>query len=133
MATLSEIRAALEQAHSTLMGRAEGLDVLLTGEERAALLDEWAQAAYDKQQAEAAAAAARKVWPNAGAFVADFAPQEIVAIARSGDGTLTYLEYVLKTWQGPLHSDDPRVQAAFARLLALGILTEARVAQLLAK
>lgn len=132
MATLSEIRAALALAHPTLTGRAEGLDVILPDEERAALLDEWAQAAYGKQQAEAAAAA-RKVWPNAGAFVADFAPAEIVAIARSGDDTLTYLDYVLKTWQGPLHSDDPSVQAAFARLLALGILTEARVTQLLAK
>lgn len=127
-AAYSKIRADFEAQYPILTSN--GGTVILPVEERAALLDEWAQAAYDKQQAQAAA---RKVWPNAGAFVADFAPQEIVAIARSGDGTLTYLDYVLKTWQGPVHSDDPRVQAAFARLLAIGILTEARVAQLLAK
>ena len=125
-------RAQLERDYPVLTEVVNGKTVTLDSDARSRVLDEW-EAALSASDAEAAAAAARKVWPNAGAFVADFAPQEIVAIARSGDGTLTYLDYVLKTWQGPVHSDDPRVQAAFARLLALGILTEARVAQLLAK
>ena len=132
MATLTDIRAALDQTHPTLTARVNGEQVVLSPAERAALLDEWAQAAYDRQQAEAAAAA-RKVWPDAAAFVAAFSPLEIVTIARSTDDTLTYLDYVLKTWQGPLYFDDPRVQAAFARLLSLGILTEERVSQILAK
>lgn len=125
-------RAQLERDYPVLTEVVNGKTVTLDSDARSRVLDEW-EAALIASDAEAAAAAARKVWPNAGAFVADFAPQEIVAIARSGDGTLTYLDYVLKTWQGPVHSDDPRVQAAFARLLALGILTKARVAQLLAK
>lgn len=83
------------------------------------------------------AADARKVWPDAGTFYAEFTPEEKMAIIASEVPEIKFLLAELQMWRGPVWSDDPaggnRVQLALDGLVLAGILTEERKAGILAK
>lgn len=89
---------------------------------------EGAQAAWDALQQPAA----RKVWPSAAAFWESFTPTEQLAILSSAVDEIRLLDRALVLWQGDLWSDDARVQQSLAALVAAGILTEERRAEILA-
>ena len=79
------------------------------------------------------AADARKTWPNAQAFMSQFTFPELCAIASSADATVKGFMLKLSTWFSPLESDNAEVAAALALLVGLGLLTEARKSEILAK
>jgi hypothetical protein len=74
----------------------------------------------------AAAAASRKVWSGKRAFDGEFSDAETYALETSVDPTLVVLRGRLNRWEGEIYADDSRVQAGLTRMVALGILTDAR-------
>lgn len=79
-----------------------------------------------------AAAAARKIWPNAQAFVAEFTPAEVAGIALSAAPTVAAMRFKLTTWFGEIHSDNADVLAGLDALVEATILTPERRTQILA-
>lgn len=79
------------------------------------------------------AAAARKVWPNAALFLAEFTMPELAAIELSLDGTIAALRLLLASWPADIYSDDPRIIGGLSALVAAGIITEERRAEIVAK
>lgn len=78
-----------------------------------------------------AAAAARKVWRNAQAFVAEFTPAEVAGIALSAAPVVAAMRFKLTTWFGEIHSDDADVLAGLDALVEATILTPERRTQIL--
>jgi hypothetical protein len=74
----------------------------------------------------------RKVWPNSQAFLTEFTFPEMAAISLSADPTIAALRLLLSAWAGEVYSDDERVQTGLDALVATGILTEQRRAEILA-
>jgi hypothetical protein len=74
---------------------------------------------------------ARKRWPDAEAFVAEFTLPEMAAIGLSTDPTIAALRFLLSSWRSQVISDDPRVQAGMDALVQTGILTEDRRVEIL--
>ena len=79
------------------------------------------------------AARARKVWPNAAAFLGEFTMPELSAISLSLDPTIAALRLLLASWPADIYSDDPRIVGGLSALVAAGIITEARRGEILAK
>lgn len=81
--------------------------------------------------------AARKVWPDAGAFWSEFTLQEKAAIVASNDATIKLIMEELRMWRGEVWSDDPagggRVMMGLNALVSAGIISEQRKMEVLAK
>jgi len=69
------------------------------------------------------AAAARKVWPDTGAFLAEFTESEQEDIAMSADPVVGRLRLMLSAWRARLFSDDPRVAGGLQYLESISIIT----------
>lgn len=78
-------------------------------------------------------AAARKIWPNTQAFLAEFTIAEMAGIGLSTDPTIAALRVMLSVWSGQIYSDDQRVETGLAALHIAGILTAERRAQIAAQ
>ena len=83
--------------------------------------------------AEELAAAARKTWPNAAAFLAEFTMPELAAIELSLDPTIAALRLLLASWPADIYSDDTRIIGGISALVTAGIITEERRAEIVAK
>lgn len=79
------------------------------------------------------AALARKTWPNAAAFLAEFSMPELAAISLSTDPTVAALRLLLLAWPSDVWSEDPRIVGGLAALVAAGIIDETRKAAIVAK
>lgn len=79
------------------------------------------------------AALARKTWPNAAMFLAEFTMPELAAIELSLDSTIAALRILLAAWPSDIYSDDPRIIAGLYALVSAGIITEARRVEIVAK
>jgi hypothetical protein len=79
------------------------------------------------------AALARKTWPNAALFLSEFNMPELAAISLSLDHTIAALRLLLASWPADIYSDDPRIIGGLSALVAVGIITEARRKEILAK
>jgi hypothetical protein len=79
------------------------------------------------------AALARKTWPNAALFLSEFTMPELAAISLSLDPTIAALRLLLASWPADIYSDDPRIIGGLSALVAVGIITEARRGEILAK
>ena len=79
------------------------------------------------------AAAARKVWPNAALFLAEFSMPELAAISLSLDPTIAALRLLLASWPADIYSDDPRIIGGLSALVTAKIITEERRAEIVAK
>lgn len=73
-----------------------------------------------------------KVWPDAEYFMAEFSLQEMGAIALSNDPVIAALRLMLSTWHSTVRADDERVMLGLETLVATGILTLERRAQIVA-
>ena len=100
---------------------------------------EWVVSSHDiidltpDEIAENAILAARKTWPNAAMFLAEFTMPELAAIELSLDGTVAALRLLLASWPADIYSDDPRIIGGLAALVSAGIIDEARRAEIVAK
>ena len=83
--------------------------------------------------AEELAAAARKTWPNAAMFLAEFSMPELASIELSLDPTIAALRLLLASWPADIYSDDTRIIGGISALVAAGIIDEARRAEIVAK
>jgi hypothetical protein len=79
-----------------------------------------------EKTAEELAADARKIWPSSADFWATFTDTEKLAILASTIAGIILLREELRLWTGEVWSDDARVQAGLAGLVAVGILTDDR-------
>jgi hypothetical protein len=77
------------------------------------------------------AASTRKIWPDAGAFLAEFTESEQESIAMSADPVVGRLRLMLSTWRARLFSDDPRVAGGLQYLESISIITPQRHAIIL--
>lgn len=73
-----------------------------------------------------------KVWPDAEYFMAEFSLAETGAIALSADPTIAALRLMLSTWHSTVRADDEHVMLGLETLVAAGILTLERRAQIVA-
>lgn len=73
-----------------------------------------------------------KTWPGIETFMAEFTLEEKGAIGLSQDPTIAALRVEVSSWESAVHADDPRVITGLARLVELGIITEARQQGILA-
>jgi hypothetical protein len=106
--------------------------VEIVGEDRRAIFD----ATYDENApflAEQEAHAARKIWPNAAAFLGGFSMPELAAISLSTDPTVAALRLLLASWPSDVWSDDPRIVMGLGALVSAGIIDETRSAEIVAK
>jgi hypothetical protein len=71
-------------------------------------------------------AAAGKSWPSKREFDAEFTDAETYGIEISSHPTLVVLRGRLNRWEGEILASDERVQAAFAKLVEVGILSPER-------
>jgi hypothetical protein len=100
---------------------------------------EWVTSSYEivaltsDEIAEIAILAARKIWPNAALFLAEFTMPELAAISLSLDPTIAALRLLLASWPADIYSDDPRIVGGLSSLVAVGIITEARRGKILAR
>jgi hypothetical protein len=96
---------------------------------------EWIEGAWVVRDLtpEELAALARKVWPNASAFLAEFTMPELAAIELSTDPTIAALRLLLASWPADVWSDDPRIVMGLAALVSAGIIDETRSAEIVAK
>lgn len=105
--------------------------VEITGEDRRAIFE----ATYDENApliAQQEALAARKIWPNAAAFLGEFIMPELAAISLSTDPTVAALRLLL-AWPADVWSDDPRIVMGLTALVSAGIIDETRKAEIIAK
>lgn len=79
------------------------------------------------------AALARKTWPNAAAFLAEFTMPELAAVSLSTDPTVSALRLLLLAWPADVWSDDPRIVMGLTALVSAGIINETRKAEIIAK
>jgi hypothetical protein len=79
------------------------------------------------------AEAARKVWPTVTQFWDEFSDSEQYGIEVSTDPEIIVLRAKLKLWLSDVWSDDPRIVYALNKLVTIGILTEERRVEILAK
>ena len=77
--------------------------------------------------------AARKTWPNAALFLAEFSMPELAAIELSLDPTIAALRLLLASWPADIYSDDPRIIGGLDALVSAEIIDEARWAWIVAK
>lgn len=70
------------------------------------------------------AAASRKTWPDASAFLAEFSIEQLAAISLSTNPTVAALRLLLASWPADVWSDDPRILLGLGELVADGILSE---------
>lgn len=146
MKTLQEISAALDAAHPVLTEVIKGMEVELSPAARADTLAQWAQGELEKQEALAAeaalaalaaeaalAASGRKTWPNVAAFLTAFTMPELAGISLSTDPTLAALRILLLSHPDEVWSDDPRILAGLDALVAAGVITKARRAEIVAR
>lgn len=82
---------------------------------------------------QASAAFQRKTWANAAAFLGEFSLEEMATISLSTDPTIAALRLLLASWPADVWSDDPRIQLGLGKLVAVGIIDEARRAAILTK
>lgn len=75
---------------------------------------------------------AQKSWPNAQAFMAAFTLQEKGAISLSTDTTVAALRFELSTWAITVNPSHTLVQTGLNRLVEVGIIDEARKAEIIA-
>lgn len=75
--------------------------------------------------------AGRKVWPNAAAFLGEFAVEELAEISLSVNPTIAALRLVLAAWPGEVWSDDERILLGMTALVEEEILSEARAEEIL--
>ena len=71
-----------------------------------------------------------KRWPDAEAFTAEFTIEELSAISLSTDPTVAALRFMLSTWRGEVHSDDPRVQMGLSALFVTNLMSEQRLSEI---
>jgi hypothetical protein len=76
---------------------------------------------------------ARKIWPNAGTFWAEFTQEEKTAIVTSTIPDIKVLYADLQMWPGEVWSTDDKLQAGLNGLQLVTILTAERKAAILAK
>jgi hypothetical protein len=100
---------------------------------------EWVTSSYDvvaltsDEIAENAIIAARNTWPNASAFLGEFTMPELAAIELSTDPTIAALRLLLASWPADVWSDDPRIVMGLDALESAGIITDARLGEIVAK
>jgi hypothetical protein len=89
--------------------------------------------------AEQAAAAARKIWKTVADFYAEFTgyisaenPGEKYLLATSTHPMMILAREELAMWRGEVWSDDPRIVGGLDGMVALGILSAGRKAEILA-
>ena len=71
-----------------------------------------------------------KVWPDAEYFMAEFSLAEMGAIALSNDPVIAALRLMLSTWHSTVRADDERVILGLDTLVATGIISETRRAEI---
>jgi hypothetical protein len=71
-----------------------------------------------------------KIWANAQGFMAEFTTPEKADIAMSIDPTIATLRLELSTWFSEVYSNDYRVVSGLNKLVQLGIISEARKAEI---
>lgn len=69
-------------------------------------------------------------WPNVEAFVAEFTLEELAMIELSQVPSIAALRLKLNTWLSAVHADDPLVVQGRSELVAAGIITTERAAQI---
>lgn len=69
------------------------------------------------------AAASRKTWPDAAAFLAEFSIEQLAAISLSTNPTVAALRLLLASWPADVWSDDPRIILGLGELVSDGIIT----------
>ena len=105
-----------------------GERVLLTADEiaeRVAESSEW--------EFSIAPAAARKTWPTVADFYAEFTPAEKYLIQSSVIPSIVVARGDLAMWRGDVWSDNADVLAGLDAMVAAGVLTAERRAEILAK
>jgi len=94
-----------------------------------AAIQRWA----DAREAQLAASINRKIWPDKSKFWDEFTPVEKAAILTSEHSGIKVLWSDLTMWPGEVWSDDSRIHQGLSGLVAVGILTESRKTEILAK
>lgn len=89
-----------------------------------ALLDQWTDAKF-------ATVAAPKRWPDTEHFLAEFTLEEMAGISLSTDSTVAALRFMLSGWRSAVHADDHRVIQGLDALVANGIISAERKAEIL--
>ena len=74
----------------------------------------------------------KKIWPNAEAFVAEFTMSELSAISLATNTTIAALRFMLSTWSGEIHSDDPRVMEGLFALFVTNTMSSTRLSEIIA-
>lgn len=73
----------------------------------------------------------KKRWPDAEAFTAEFTIEELSAISLSTDPTIAALRFMLSTWRGEVHSDDPRVIEGLSALFVTNTVSSTRLSEII--
>lgn len=120
--TRDEIRQQLKDENPS-----SNIDGVIYGPGDAAyesLIDRWTDAKL-------ASIATPKRWPDTEHFLSEFTPEEMAGIGLSVDPTVAGLRFLLSGWRSAVHSDDPRVVQGLNALVAAGIISEHRKAEIL--
>jgi hypothetical protein len=73
-----------------------------------------------------------KIWPDVQALMAAFTMQEMAAISLSVDPITAGLRLQLASWRSPVDPSHELVQTGLNNLVAIGILTAERKAEIIA-
>lgn len=73
-----------------------------------------------------------KIWPDVEAFIAAFTLEEMAAISLSVDPIVAGLRLQLASWRSPVDPAHALVQTGLNQLVTVGIITEARKAEIIA-
>ena len=85
-----------------------------------ALIEKWTDESYRLESI-----VIPKSWPNSHEFINELTDEERNSLATNPN--VAGLALLLASWQSNVVSDDPRIEAGLAALVAVGILTQTRV------
>lgn len=90
-----------------------------------ALITKWTSAKYESELEQDSIP---KSWASSHEFLNELTNAEINDLAN--DSTVAGLALLLASWQSNVVINDPRIESGLAALVAVGILTEARVEEI---
>lgn len=76
---------------------------------------------------------AKKIWDTNYDFIMEFTKAERKSLRKNNNDDVGDLWVQITTWQGDVHSDDPRIVGGLDLIEALGIITPERRAEILSK